>query len=90
MACYLIHYRLRQENNNPNYEKLEEAIKSYGTYAHILTSCWAIVTNETAEEIRDYLLPNIDDDDGLFVVRSGGEAAWSNLLCSDEWLEKHL
>lgn len=87
MPCYIISYDLR---NKRDYETLYEAIKSYGTWAHILESSWAIVTSKTATEIRDHLMKYIDSDDGIFVLKSAGEAAWRSVLCKNDWLKEHL
>ena len=87
MNCYIINYDL---NKSKDYESLFEAIKSYGTWAKILKSCWAIVTTKSAEQVRDHLLAVMDSDDGIFVVKSGKEAAWKNVECSGDWLKKNL
>lgn len=87
MACYLISYDLRKAKD---YERLYDAIKSYGTWAHVLESSWAVETDKTATNLRDHLAEFIDSDDGLFVVKSAGEAAWRNVLCKNEWLKEHL
>ncbi|MGN6212026.1 hypothetical protein [Parafilimonas sp.] len=87
MACYIINYDLRKQKD---YESLIAAIKSYDTWAKILKSCWAIVTDKSAVEVRDHLLKYMDADDGIFVIKSGREAAWRNVECSDDWLKKHL
>ena len=85
--CYIVNYDLR---NSRDYNSLYNAIKSYGTYAHILDSCWAIVTTQNAQEVRDFLKQEIDSDDGLFVVKSGKEAAWININCTSQWLKDQL
>jgi hypothetical protein len=87
MACYIVNYDLRKVKD---YDSLITAIKGYGTWAKVLKSCWAIVTQNSAEQIRDYLLSYMDSDDGIFVVKSGVEAAWSNVECSSDWLKKNL
>lgn len=89
MPCYIISYDLRKPGRN--YESLYEAIKSYGTWAHILESLWAIVSNKTAVQVRDHLLQYMDSDDGLFVVKSGAEAAWHNVIYKDNtWYQNNL
>jgi len=85
--CYIINYDL---NKTKDYQSLYDAIKSYGTYARILKSCWAVVTTKSATEVRDHLLKVMDGDDGIFVVKSSGEAAWRNVECSNEWLKNNL
>lgn len=87
MPCYLISYDLRRDRD---YDDLYEAIKEYRTWAHVLESTWAVVTQTSAKEIRNDLEQYTDNDDGLFVVKSGTEAAWRNVLCDNEWLKDNL
>ena len=88
MTCYVVTYDLKKPGQN--YEPLYTAIKSYGTWAHINESTWAVVTEQKAPEIRDFLKKFIDANDSLFVLRSGVEAAWMNPLCKNEWLKDNL
>ena len=85
--CYIINYDLRKQRN---YDALYTAIKSYGTWAKVLESCWAIVTTQSATQVRDYLAQHMDSDDGLFVVKTAGVAAWRNVNCSDQWLKDNV
>lgn len=88
MSCYIINYDL---NNSKDYESLFEAIKSYGTWAKVLKSCWAIVTTKTTVQVRDHLASVMDSDDGLFVIKSSGDGAWINLDPTvSDWLKKNL
>jgi hypothetical protein len=87
MRCYIILCDLAKDRNH---EAFYEAIKSYRVWAHITESTWAIVTDKRAEVIRDSLMKHISSDDRLLVIRSGIESAWSNVLCTDEWLKKNL
>lgn len=87
MACYLVTYDLRKERN---YEALHNAIKSYGLWAKILESTWAVVSDKTAMEVTNHLKNSIDNDDGIFVVKSASEAAWTGVNCSNEWLKANL
>ena len=84
---YIITYDMSGEGD---YEELYEAIKEYGTWAHINDSTWAIVTEDKAKEIRDYLIDYLTDGSSLFVIKSGTEAAWRNITCSNKWLKKNL
>ena len=88
MSCYLITYDLRQPGRS--YESLYEAIKSYGGWAKITESTWAVVTTRNAVQVRDHLLAYMDNNDRVFVVKSGTEAAWKNVICKNEWLKEHL
>lgn len=87
METYLISYDL---SNKDKYKELFEKIKSYGKWAHITESFFAIVSDKSAIEIRDELLKIIGDESRLMVVRSAHEAAWHNTLCTSEWLKKSL
>ncbi len=73
-----------------DYESLYEAIKAYGTWAHISESTWAVVTEETAKEVREYIGDYMTKGSTVFVVKSGVESAWRNVICSNEWLKKNL
>lgn len=50
-----------------------------------------ISTSQTAAQVRDNLLQAMDADDGLFVARLSGEAAWYG-LSEDRgtWLKTQL
>lgn len=88
MACYLVSYDLRAPGQN--YEALYAAIKSYGYWARINESFWAVVTPQSAKQIRDYLLSFMDQNDRIFVVKSGQESAWHNAICKNEWLQENI
>ena len=88
MACYIISYDLRTPGQN--YEALYNAIKAYGNWAKINESLWAVVTQQTAAQIRDNLNQHIDSNDRIFVLKSGMEAAWRNSICKTEWLKDNL
>lgn len=88
MATYIISYDLRKPGQN--YEQLYDAIKSYGTWAKINESLWAIVSTSSAVQIRNSLMAHIDSNDRIFVIKSGVEAAWRNSMCNADWLKEHL
>lgn len=86
-TCYIISYDMAEGGN---YDDLCEAIRAYGTSAPITESTWAVVTENSAKKIRDHLGQYLPEDSRLFVVRSGTEAAWFDVLCRNQWLKKHL
>lgn len=88
MTCYIVSYDL--VGKNKDYEALYTAIKNYGGWAHISESTWAVVTDNSAVEVRDALKRCLDSDDRIFVIKSGVEAAWSNVICNNEWLKDNL
>lgn len=87
MATYIISYDIPQDNNN---DGLIERIKKYGTWAHITDSTWAIVSTDSASNVRDALNRFIPDGGRLIVVQSANIAAWANTMCSNEWLQKNI
>jgi hypothetical protein len=87
MLTFIISYDLVGERD---YETLFQAIRSYGTFAHIHESLWAVVTEQNAAQVRDYLLRFMDHDDRLIVVESANHAAWRGVLCTQEWLLQHV
>ncbi|MFM7852290.1 MAG: hypothetical protein ACKO96_10350 [Flammeovirgaceae bacterium] len=87
--AFIISYDIN--NGTPeDYENVYEAIKEYGTWAHITESTWAIVTTERAKEVRDKLIDLMPTGSSIFVVKSGSVAAWRNVSCSNDWLKKYL
>jgi hypothetical protein len=87
MSCYIVTYDLHE---GADYGDLVSAIKSYGVWAHITESTWAVVTERTALQVRDHLMSHMKARGRIFVVLSGEESAWNNALCKDDWLLKHL
>lgn len=88
MSSFIISYDLIA---NKDYFELYEAIKSYGTYAHILESVWIIKSNSSSANIADNLKSYIDSDDKLFVAKLDSQAAWINL--SDKisnWIKSNI
>lgn len=87
--CYIISFDAPAEARQKLTEAVE-AIKAYGTWAHITESTWAVVTSKNHKEIRDDLLSLLPETARLFVLRSGSVAAWSNVRCRNEWLKRYL
>lgn len=89
MPCYVISYDLKHKDEE-DYKTLINSIKAFRKWAHINESTWAIVTHKEAKEIRDHLRQFIHNDDSIFVIKSGVEAAWRNVIASNIWLKNHL
>lgn len=77
MKSYIVIYTLRKLGTD--YEGLQNAIKSYGTWAHLDGSVWIIKSNLSAQSIRDDLRQHIDDNDTIFVGGYTGVSAWHNI-----------
>jgi hypothetical protein len=68
-----------------------EKIKSYGTWAQLSEHAWAVVAmGQNASTIRDQLKPMVGTGGRLFIIKSGYESAWLNIIATREWLVKYL
>ena len=76
MKAYIISYDLT--NPGKNYEELLKKIKTY-KWARLGGSAYAVISYNTAVEIRDNLKLALDSNDKLFVGTLVAQAAWSGL-----------
>ena len=88
MNCYIVTYDLCQPGRD--YTNLYLALKGFTQWGKITESTWAIVSDKTTVEIRDYLMRFVDSNDRFFVIKSGKEAAWNNVLANNKWLKDNL
>ena len=74
------------------YTRLIEAIKGLGsTWAQPLKSCFVIVTTRNATQIRDALIPLMDQNDKLLVMAAGPDWASRNLAPEvTGWFKKYV
>ena len=77
MPRYIITYDLSAPGRN--YDDLYERIKAYSSWARITESSWAVVTQATSEQVRDYLVEVLDTNDKLLVGPLGRGASWRGL-----------
>lgn len=85
MKKYLINYDLRTPGKN--YDDLIDAIKAYGKWAKICSSCWAIKTDAEDTQIRDNLNQYIDTNDILFVCTFDSWASYNLPEDVANWLK---
>lgn len=85
--AYVISYDMAEGGD---YDRLFAHIKEYKYWAHITESTWAVLSTQSAAEIRDKMLHFLPKGSKLFVVQSANVAAWSNVICSNEWLKKNI
>jgi len=64
-TCYLISYDMAEDGD---YEELFSAIKRYKRWAHITESLWAVVTEQSAAQIRDALGAYFPEGSRLFAA----------------------
>ncbi len=88
MPCYIISYELKQPR--ASYIDFSTEIKSYRANRQIFDHAWAVVTDDSAADIRDRLWELLDPDDGIFVLKSSREAAWQDVRCENQWLRDNL
>lgn len=87
-ATYLLILKL---GTSANREKIVSTIKAYGTWARLTDDVYAVRTStEKATDIRNRIKPYVGTDGRLLVIRSGYEAAWSNVVATNDWLQKYL
>ena len=86
--CYIIIYDLC--NPGQNYQNLYCALRNFPHWGKLTESVWAVVSNKSCAEIRDYLKQWIDTNDRLMVVQSGCNAAWQNMIASNEWIKSNI
>ena len=87
MSSFIISYDLISDKD---YASLYEAIRNYGSYAHILESVWIIKSSSSSTNIRDNLKNYLDSDDKLFVAKLNGESAWRNLSTEvSNWIKEN-
>ncbi len=89
MTCYIVSFQAKQLAVR---QSLRERLKTYSKYCPINNTCWAIITDQKATEVRDHLVEVLAPGDRLFVVRSGTEAAWRSAISPkhSEWLKDNL
>lgn len=89
MKMLMVGYDLNKSGQN--YDKLIEALKSYGTYWHCLDSTWLIKTTKTCAQVCEELTTCIDSNDELLVAELAGAAAWYGFNEKEsEWLQEQL
>lgn len=85
MSSFVVSYDLISDKD---YSKLYEAIRNYGSYAHVLESVWIIKSESSSSNIRDSLKSYMDSDDKLFIAKLTGESAWRNLSSEiSKWIK---
>lgn len=87
MPTYIVSYDLRKSGQN--YKWLIDRIEAY-PHSKILESLWAIKSQYSATELRNDLARFLDDNDGLFIIKSWQEAAWKGITGNSDWLKTNL
>ena len=87
MTCFIINYEAATNESN---KVIIKTIQNYKINNKIFENTWAVVTDDEATDIRDALKQVISSDDRIFVMKSGAEAGWANVICEKSWLHEYL
>lgn len=89
MTTYIVTFEV---NNSSRMSLLKEKMKEYGAYCPIHGNCWAIQSEQTPAQVREFLDEDLIAEDRIFVIRTGTHAAWRNTYGekNSEWLKERL
>ncbi|MES9902845.1 MAG: hypothetical protein ABW168_09190 [Sedimenticola sp.] len=89
MTTYIVTFEV---NDSARRGKLKEKMKEYGSYCPIHDNCWAIQSEQTPAQVREFLDAVLVANDRIFVIRTGTHAAWRNTYDekNSEWLKERL
>lgn len=88
MHCYIVSYDLCQPGRD--YTSLYAALKQFPNWGKLTESTWAVISNNSCVEIRDYLMKFMDSNDRIIVVQSGQHAAWNRIIAKNQWAIDNL
>jgi len=82
-----INYDLKSPGGN--YEAVEEYIKAFDRWDHLLKSCWVVKTSKTPGQVRDELMKIVRSGD-LVAVFDVTNSAWATNFSDKrtDWLKK--
>jgi len=85
---YIVIFEIAQKVNQ---EKVIEYLKTFNGWARITDNSFAVrTTNLKAKDIRDAIINFKGENDRLFIIKSGLEAAWSNARGRNQWFKDNL
>jgi hypothetical protein len=89
MTTYIVTFEVKDITRK---NRVKEKLKEFGYYCPIHDNAWAIRTEKKATEVRNTITPLMTNEDRIFVIRTGTEAAWKNAYGTEhsDWLKKHL
>ena len=86
--CYIVSYDLCQPGRD--YNSLYNALRTFPSWGKLTESTWAVVSKNSAVEIRNYLRLYMDVPDRLIVIKSGQVAAWTQVIANNLWVKENL
>lgn len=74
-----------------NYDSVFPTIHStFHQWGRVAENTWIIKTTMTPLQIHNIIRPLLPNSARLFISKVQKNAAWSNLMCKDEWLQNNL
>ena len=86
--CYIVSYDLCKPGRD--YNSLYNALRTFPSWGKLTESTWAVVSKNSAVEIRNYLRLYMDVSDRLIVIKSGQVAAWTQVIANNLWVKENL
>lgn len=87
MKTYVLSFDL---NSDYDQSTMLEELASLGELQQAMSSTWFLKSERTAKEIRDQLAEHLAPDERVMVMKSGGPAAWRNVMCDNKWIIENL
>lgn len=88
MSVFMISYDLHSPTNNR--EKVEESIKSLGTWCKYLTTTFVIKTSLSKSDVQSKATANLDGNDAMIIAEvTGSLKGWLSAKQWD-WINKNL
>ena len=87
MACYIVTYDLNKETKRPD---ILSDIKSYGSWAKLSESSYAIVTSSSPKAVYDKLSKHLDGNDNCYIISLSKPYWGQGPKDVNDWLDKNL
>lgn len=88
MKVYLVSYDYR--GSAASYEGLFKKLRKFSGWWHYMKNTWLVRTEKSAQQIVEYLEPELDDDISLIVVEVSGEYQGWLTEKAWKWIDRHL
>jgi hypothetical protein len=73
-----------------DYDSVLPLIQQFSEWGRISENTWIIKTVLNPKQIHDAIRPLLPNDARLFVSKVQRNASWSNIICSNDWLNNNL
>lgn len=87
MTTYFISYEL---NDAFSQDDFFSKMESLGEIKKFSKNAYFLVSDHTAKEIRDTLVPAMDSSERIMVLKSASPAAWKNSMTDNKWILENV